>query len=135
MAKPPKFPPIDLGPLPVDLINAALGTELEPGRVRLSVTAHRHIAQDHPADYATCLAALPVAVAAPSFIGQAPGHTHNFEMVRRIARLDGRAVLVALAISQDEVGDYRVRSCYLISAEVIDQRRQAGRLIAAKLPP
>ena len=47
------FPARDLGPLPVDAINAVLGTELEPGNVRLSEAAHRHMAEDHPDDYAT----------------------------------------------------------------------------------
>ena len=126
----PRLPSIDLGPLPVDIINAALGTELEPGRARLSTAAHAHMAADHPGDYAACLAALPDAVSAPSFIGQAPGHTRNFELVRRIGRPDGQVVLVAVAIDLDEAVEYRVRSCYLISAETVDQRRRAGRLKA-----
>ena len=67
---PKRYPALDLGPLPVDLINRTLGTELEPGRVRLSARAHRHIAEDHPDDYQTCMAALPGAVAAPTYIGQ-----------------------------------------------------------------
>ena len=96
-----RLPAIDLGPLPVDLLNAALGTELEPGRARLSAVAHVHMAGDHSEDYAACLKALPDAVSAPSFVGQAPGHTRNFEMVRRIGRQDGRSVLVAVAIDVD----------------------------------
>jgi hypothetical protein len=126
---PNQYLALDLGPLPVDVINGALGTELEPGRVRLSAQAHRHIAEDHPADYAACIAVLPTAIASPSFIGQAPGHTRNFEMVRRIARPDGQAVLVAIGLEVDDAGDYRVRSCYLISAATVDARRRAGRLI------
>jgi hypothetical protein len=87
------------------------------------------MAEDHPADYADCIAALPATIASPTFIGQAPGHTRNFEMVRRIARPDGQAVLVAIGLEVDDVGDYRVRSCYLISAATVDARRRAGRLI------
>ena len=131
MPAPPRYPSIDLGPLPVEMINATLGTELEPGRARLSAQAHRHVAEDHPDDYAACIAALPLAVAEPSFVGQGPGHTRNFEMVRRIARADGRVVLVAIGLEMDEKGEYRVRSCYLISAETVDERRRARRL----LPP
>ena len=78
----PHFP-IDLGPLPVDAVNAVLGTELEPGNVRLSETAHRHMAEDHPDNYAICIASLPYTIAEPSFIGQAPQHTSNFELLRR----------------------------------------------------
>lgn len=130
----PRPPSIDLGPLPVEIINAAIGTELEPGRARLSAAAHGHMAVDHPEDYAACIVALPDAVSTPSFVGQAPGHTRNFEMVRRIGRLDGQAVLVAVAIDVDAAGEYRVRSCYLISAEKVDQRRRAGRLVPVRPP-
>jgi len=124
----PSYPSRTLGPLPVDLINAALGTELEPGTVRLSPQAHRHMAEDHPADYPVCIAALAVTVAAPTFIGQSPGHSRNFEMVRRVARADGSAVLVAIGLDRDERGDYRVRSCYLIEAEKVESRRLKGHL-------
>ena len=55
-----RYTALDLGPLPVDLVNRTLGTELDPGRVRLSVRAHRHIAEDHPNGYATCMKALPI---------------------------------------------------------------------------
>jgi hypothetical protein len=75
------YPAIDLGPLPVDLINAALGTELEPGNARLSAAAHRHMATDHAADYPACIAELANALAGPTYIGKAPGHRGNFEMV------------------------------------------------------
>lgn len=126
--QPGLHPALDLGELPVSVVNAALGTELEPGRVRLSRQAHRHMAKDHPADCAVCLAALPGAVATPSFIGQAPGHGRNFEMLRRIARPDGKVVLVAIGLEPDDAGDYRVRSCYLVGPDMVDARRQAGRL-------
>jgi hypothetical protein len=133
MAPSPKFyPAIDLGALPVDAINAVLGTELEPGRVRLSQQAHRHVATDHPDDYDVCFPVLPVAIAAPSFIGQAPRRTGNFEIVRRINHPDGRLVLVAIGMKTDDSGDYRVRSCYLVSGQQVDQRRRDGRL---KPPP
>ena len=128
------YPSIDLGPLPVKMVNDTLDTELEAGNVRLSSQAHRHMAEDHPDDYATCIAALADAVAMPSFIGQAPGHTRNFEMIRRIAREDGRSVLVAIAIDIDGAGEYRVRSCYLVGAETVDSRRRAGRLMAPRRP-
>src|ERR1700722_5384157 len=116
MARPPGlYPAVDLGPLPDAAINAVLGTELEPGRVRLSARAHRHIAEDHPDDYGVCFPALAEAVAAPSFIGQAPRRTGNFEMLRRINHPDGKLVLVAVGLEIDDAGDYRVRSCYLVS--------------------
>src|SRR4029077_10954858 len=122
--RPVLYPAVDFGPLPVAAINAVLGTELEPGHVRLSEQAHRHIAVDHPDDYAVCFSALAAAIAAPSFIGQAPRRTGNFEMLRRINHPEGKLVLVAVGLEIDDAGDYRVRSCYLVSAEQVDRRRR-----------
>ena len=122
------YPSRDLGPLPVDAINLARGTEMLPGRASLSSQAHKHIAIDHPADYAICLAHLAATIASPTFVGQAPGHTRNFEMVRRIGLADGRLVLVAIGIERDRSGTYAVRSCYLIKPETVQQRRQNHRL-------
>ena len=130
---PASYPALNLGPLPVNAINTALGTELLPGQVRLSQQAHKHMAQDHPEDYPDCRAALQLAIASPSFVGQAPNHTSNFELLRRIARADGKVVLVAIGLAPDDAGNYRVRSCYLVKAEVVDARRQAGRL--KSVPP
>jgi hypothetical protein len=126
---PPKpYPAIDLGPLPVKLINDALGTELEPGRARLSRTAHRHMAVDHPADYPICIAEIAPAIATPTFIGQAPEHGRNFEIIRRIGRADGSVVLVAISLEPDDRGDYSVRTCYLLEAFKVEERRRQGRL-------
>jgi hypothetical protein len=58
-----EYPAINLGFLPVEAINAVLGTELETGRVRLSRLAHRHMAEDHPEDYGICFAALAETIA------------------------------------------------------------------------
>ena len=114
MARPPiLYPAIVLGPLPVAAINATLDTELEPGRVRLSARARQHVAEDRPDDYSVCFPALAAAIAAPSFIGQAPRRTGNFEMLRRINHPAGKLVLVAIGLETDGTGGYRVRSCYL----------------------
>jgi len=126
--KRPRYPAVALGDLPVATVNAALGTELEPGPVRLSEAAHRHMAEDHPLDYPDCIAVLPQAVTAPTFIGQAPRHGRNFEMVKRIVRPDGKAVLVAIGLEPDDAGAYRVKSCYLISGDTVEARRQARTL-------
>ncbi len=124
------YPAIDLGPLPVNLVNAVLGTELEPVQVPLSERAHQHIAEDHPADYPHCFRSLRLAISAPSFIGQAPKRTGNFEILRRINHPDGKVVLVAIGLEMDQRGNYRVRSAYLVNAQTVDERRRAGRLKA-----
>jgi hypothetical protein len=117
----------------VDAINAVLGTELEAGRARLSSAAHRHMAEDHPADYPVCIAALMAgAIATPTFIGQDPSHARNFALVKRIQRSDGSAVLVAIGLERTPGGTYNVRTSYLIPQRVVDARRAAGRL---RIPP
>ena len=128
-----RYRAIPLGPLPVDVINRALGTELEPGHVRLSAAAHQHMAEKHPADYAACIAALASAIASPTFAGQAPNYTRNFEIVKRVPRPDRKAVLVAIGIERDGAGEYRVRSCYLVEPEKVETRRGNGTL--RQVPP
>ena len=49
-------------------------------------------------------------------------------MLRRINRPDGKVVLVAVGLEMDDAGNYRVRSCYLVTEEQVDQRRRNGRL-------
>ena len=129
----PRYKAVDLGPLPVDAINKALGTELEAGEARLSATAHKHMAEDHASDYVACIAALPSAIVGPTFVGQAPEHTRNFEIIRRVPRPDRKSVLVAVCMEPDDRGAYRVVSCYLIDSADVDARRAAGRLV--QIPP
>ncbi len=126
---PNTYPVIDLGQLPVDLINATLGTEMEPGRARLSRVAHQHMAEGHPADYPLCIAALKAgAITTTTFIGQDPSHAGNFVIVKRIGLPDGRAVLVAIGLEPNVQGNYSVRTSYLIPQRTLDARRLAGRL-------
>ena len=132
MPSPKLYPAIDLGLLPVDAINAVLGTELSPGLVHLSERAHQHMAEDHPEDYPFCFPYLRLAISTPSFIGQAPKRTGNFEILRRVNHPNGKVVLVAIGLEMDTRGKYRVRSAYLVSAQTVDERRRAGRL---KVPP
>ena len=128
-----RYRAVFLGPLPVEAINRALGTELEPGHARLSAVAHRHMAEEHPDDYATCIAALASAIASPTFVGQAPKHTRNFEIVKRVPRPDRKAVLVAIGIERDDAGEYRVRTCYLVEPGKVEMRRRNGTL--RQVPP
>jgi hypothetical protein len=127
-----QYPAIDLGPLCVDAINTVLATVLEPGHVWLSSRAHVHMATDHPEDYAICFAALSLVITSPTLIGHAPKRTTNFELYRRVNHPDGKVVLAAVSLEVDGDGHYRMRTSYLVSAEVVNDRRIAGRL---KPPP
>ena len=120
---------LDLGRLPSAVINHVLRAHLEEGVVRLSAAAHRHIAEDHPEDYEICMNALRKgALQAPNYIGEDPTRSGNFVIVKRLPQADRRAMLVAIGLTPDRAGDYRVRSCYLISEEKVEDRRRAGRL-------
>jgi CO/xanthine dehydrogenase FAD-binding subunit len=125
----PTYKPLLLGPLPTQAIDATLGTELEPGQVYLSARAHEHIAKDHPADYAVVMRHLPAVVARPTFVGQAPLHARNMELIGRV-RVAGRRghVLVAVGLEPDEGGRYRVRSAYVVEEAKVEVRRQKGYL-------
>jgi len=125
------FPPIILGHLAVDVINRTIGTELQPGLARLSSKAHRHVQVDHPEDYALCLRFIETVVLDPSFIGQAPKHGQNFELLRRIPGNGGDATLVAVKMEPDERGDYRVVSFYRVTARELEIKRGKGRILPA----
>lgn len=123
-----KYEPLALGPLPVDQLNAVLGTALVPGDVRMSSQAHKHMAEDHPKDYQICHGALKTAVKYPHFAGQGPNHSDNFELIFRIPKIGKRAMLMAISMQPDAQGDYGVRSAYLISEETLDNRVESGRI-------
>jgi len=125
---PKKYSSLDLGPLPANLVNRALGTELEPGEVHMSGLAHRHAAEDHPGDYPICWPRLAQAIASPTYIGQAPRQGENFELVRRFPGNPGGTVLVAVGLERDEKGRYRVKSFYLIDEDDVERRRHKGYL-------
>lgn len=125
------------GPLPHVVINRTLSMELHAGRVYLSASAHRHIAQDHASDYRVVMDSLEATIAEPTYLGQAPHQENNFEAIKRITVIEqdesGRVlrrfyVLVAICFEPDERGDYRVVSGCTLKQEQVDSRRRSGRL-------
>jgi hypothetical protein len=134
VARVTKYPAINLGPLCVDLINAVLGTELEPWNVWLSAKAHEHMATDHADDYVTCLASLPVVILAPTLIGEAPKRTGNFELHLRVNHPTGKVVMAAVSLEANAQGNYQVRSSYLVEGATVDNRRLAKRLRPPPVP-
>ncbi len=110
-------------------INRVLGTELEPGPAFMSGAAHKHAAEKHPEDYAVCIANLALTISSPSFIGQAPHHSENFELLRRVPATPGAqgpTMLVAVGIERDVQGRYRIRSMYLIGQDELERKRSKG---------
>lgn len=120
----PSLVEINLGPLPVDEINATLDLQLEPGHVVLTVGAQKHVLRRHPEDYAAHLAHVGMVVKDPSYLGDDLKNTGKIELIRRVPGPAG--LLVALLIEPDEDGRYHVVSFYTLTQSRIDQRRQKG---------
>jgi hypothetical protein len=128
-----RYAQILLGPLPVELINATIGTELEPGGAILTSRAHRHIARDHAEDYAVVMAYIRVLIAAPTYIGQSPHHGEGFEMVRRvIVPGETEIILAGINLTRNEFGNYNVHSAYRLTEEKVTGRIHRGHLLFPK---
>ncbi len=119
-----------VGPLPADLINRALQTELEVADVWVSKACHAHIADDHPEDYPIIMANLIGALRSPTYAGQDARHGGAFYLIKRVepgvADRDFALVVIALEVSQH--GTYNVRSAYTIKQVDVDSRRLNGAL-------
>jgi hypothetical protein len=130
---PPKYRAARICALPVELINRTLSTELAPGDAWLSAVAHQHFAEDHADDYATCFPILAQAIGNPTWLGQAPEHSKNFELVSRVVSVS-RIVLIALCLEANKYGNYNIASVYCIEQKDVEARRQARRLIQVVKP-
>lgn len=119
-----------VGPLPADLINKALGTELETADVWVSKACHGHIADDHPDDYQVIMANIVDILRSPTYAGQDAHNGKGFYLVRRIeAVVAGREfALVAIALELSQHGTYNVKSAYTIKQQDVDSRRLKGAL-------
>jgi hypothetical protein len=119
-----------VGPLPADLINRALKTELEVADVWVSKACHTHIAEDHPDDYPVIMANLIDVLRSPTYAGQDARHGGAFYLVKLVepgvGDRDFALVVIALEVSQH--GTYNVRSAYTIKQSDVDSRRLNGSL-------
>jgi hypothetical protein len=125
---PRKYKAARICALPVELINRTLQTDLAPGDAWLSTAAHQHFAEDHADDYVTCFPLLVQVIENPTWLGQAPEHSKNFELVTRIVNAS-RIVLVALCLEPNKYGNYNIASVYCIGQMDVEARRHARRLI------
>lgn len=108
-----------IGHLPVEMISPILKEELLPGAAYLSARAHEHIALDHPDDYDFCIRNIKQAIEEPTYIGKAPWHIRNFEMVRMV---EEQNMLVAIGIEPNAFGNYNIRSAYRLTYEQVRER-------------
>jgi Barnase-EndoU-ColicinE5/D-RelE like nuclease len=128
-----RYPQILLGPLPVELINSTLDVELEPGAAIITSRAHRHIASDHPEDYAAVMTYIHLLIAQPTYIGQSPHHASAFEMVRRvIIPNQNEIILAAVNFTRNERGNYYVHSAYRLKESEVTRRIQYRHLCNPK---
>jgi hypothetical protein len=121
---------LELGALPVEAVNRALGLELEPGPVVITVAAQVHVARRRPEEYARLLPHLATAVATPLYIGDDHRNPGKIELVARV-RATEAYLLVAIVVARDASGRYRVASFYPIKPEQVQNRRARGFLKTA----
>jgi hypothetical protein len=120
-----KLPDLILGPLPIDIINRTLGTELDVGAVIFSAAAQIHAAREHPREYPVCFPHVAGIIAAPLYIGDDDRNPGNIEMIGRV-QAAASLVLVAVNIELDEAGHYHVCSFYPISNTKAENRKAKG---------
>jgi phage-Barnase-EndoU-ColicinE5/D-RelE like nuclease3 len=118
-----------VGPLPTGIINAALGTELEPADVWVSKKAHEHMALDHPNDYDAIKSNIIDIIRSPTYAGQDPKQGENFYLVSRVERINGlEPLLIAIGLEQSVHGTYNVKTGYAINENDVATRRLRGSL-------
>jgi hypothetical protein len=123
----PKLVPYLFGPLPTEGINGALGLELDPGDVVMSIRAQRHAQFSHPKDYARCFPHVASIVTGPLYVRDDFRNENRIEMVGKAAGFPDW-LLVAVEIAVDDDGRYNVTSFYPVSAQKVENRKQSGHL-------
>lgn len=118
---------IVLGPLPVDAINKALGLELERGNLILKFAAQVHANKRHPKEYASIFPKLTEVLSNCLYVGDDHKNHDKFELIGKIHELN-QFILIAITITIDEGGNYRVASFYPVAKDKIQKRREKGYL-------
>jgi hypothetical protein len=103
--------------------------ELDPGEVIFTRAGQIHSERRHPADYARCAQHLAAIVSNPFYIGDDLENA-GIELIARLPAI-GEFVLVAVTVTPDALGRYRISSFYVVSNEKIQSRREKGFLRVA----
>lgn len=120
-------PTLNIGPLPAERINKALGTELLAGDVLVTSACQIHAARRHPDDYPVILPHIAEVVREPLYVGDDFRNAGKIELIGRVAGWP-RFALVAVSVRLNEAGAYEVASFYFVSAAKIEARKAAGYL-------
>jgi hypothetical protein len=126
----PKLVDLILGPLPADVINATIDTELDLGEVILTRGSQAHAAKSHPKEYAVCLPHVASIVTAPLFVGDDTRNPGKIELIGRVAAINS-FMLVAVIMEKID-GYYRVASFYPVSEVKIQNRKEKGTIRIAR---
>ncbi len=111
----------EISGLPIEVINRLLGLTVESARVRVHAPLWGKVAAKHPESLGVVELYLTKALTDPDFIGQAPHHFHNIELIKRTP---AGPLLVAVKV-RDAKGCYcrpLVASAYLINASTLQNR-------------
>lgn len=116
---------VNLGPLPVALINRVLGYELEAGDLVLKFAAQIHAEKRHPEEFSVMFPALAEVLASALYVGDDHNNPNKIELIGKIQNRD-QFILIAVTIEVDNDGSYKVVSFYPVSQNKIQNRREKG---------
>ena len=115
--------------LPCERVNELLKLELTGGAVHISEKVLQHIKERHPLDGVDDMQVIESVIIAPDYIGQAPHHQENFELIKCV---EDRYVLVAVSGRLNDYGKYPVQSAYTVPRDTIHRRIRKGYLNICK---
>lgn len=116
---------LELGDLPVAVVNLILALELDPGKAVISARAQKHVRRKRPEVYAKALPHLARIIETPLYLGD---DFKNAGKIEFIGRLPGwnEALLIAVEMERDAHGNYNVATFYPISQAKVNSRREKG---------
>lgn len=125
----PTFTPLNLGPLPCEILKRCLGLTLADGEVYFSIPAQRHAFDSHPDTYLSTAPFISAAVELPTHVGQAPQHKRSgFELIKEVPH-EQLIMLMAVHLTPTNQGVYYVKSVYPIDHNKLSRRLRKGWVI------
>lgn len=125
-----RFDAVDIEGLPVGPIGKALGLNLDAALLRFTRGAQKHAHDRHPNEFELCLANIEWLVRNPLYAGEDFKNPGKFEIVSRVRSPDDGQVFILMAITIEIQDDdcYHIASCYRLSEETVNNRREKDRL-------
>lgn len=125
-----KFHAVDIDGLPVGPIGKALGLDLDAAPLRFTRAAQKHAHDRHPNEFDLCLDNIERLVRNPLYAGEDFKNRDKFEIVSKVRASDDAQVFILVAITIEIQSDdcYHIASCYRLSEDTVNNRREKDRL-------